>query len=267
MNNILILRDNKSPHVEVITYPDRQHNVKVDLEYFDVKHPVEINCSIKKFSEFEVLLAIIGALRKNDRIILNITFNYLFGLRSDRAFEEGQPNYCDSVIYPLLCNLHLGKSIRIISPHNIAWCARINVDYSYPFYSLFLSEIPKGIMIGGDQSVECTYKNFHKTRKENGEIVCELSKYSLNKIHENKDNNIIIVDDLCDGGATFIAESKYLKDRFPNRKIYLAITHALFSKGVDHVANHFDHIYCTNSYQDISHPKVTQFDIFNPKNL
>ena len=42
----------------------------------------------------------------------------------------------------------------------------------------------------------------------------------------------------------------------------LMVTHGIFSKGIDIVAEYFDNIYTTNSIQKIMHNKVTQFNIF-----
>lgn len=65
----------------------------------------------------------------------------------------------------------------------------------------------------------------------------------------NKD--IIIIDDICDGGATFINIAKELKSNGFKNKIYLIVTHGIFSKGFKELSQYFNSIYCTNSYQDI----------------
>lgn len=36
------------------------------------------------------------------------------------------------------------------------------------------------------------------------------------------------------------------------QKIYLIVTHGIFSKGFDELAKYFDGIYCTNSVKDIT---------------
>ena len=62
------------------------------------------------------------------------------------------------------------------------------------------------------------------------------------------DHNYIIVDDICDGGATFIAISKALQDAgVPVKNISLCITHGIFSKGFDELMANFSEIAVTNS--------------------
>lgn len=59
---------------------------------------------------------------------------------------------------------------------------------------------------------------------------------------------LLIVDDICDGGATFIAVAKYLRNVIERPHISLCVTHGIFSKGRDHLLNNgIDAIYTTNS--------------------
>lgn len=45
-------------------------------------------------------------------------------------------------------------------------------------------------------------------------------------------NNFLIVDDICDGGATFIGVAELIKRFYPEAKISLAVTHGIFSRGL-----------------------------------
>jgi ribose-phosphate pyrophosphokinase len=61
-------------------------------------------------------------------------------------------------------------------------------------------------------------------------------------------NTILIVDDLCDGGATFISVAKLLREQQNVGKINLFVTHGVFSKGREHLLNNgISNIYTTNS--------------------
>lgn len=59
-----------------------------------------------------------------------------------------------------------------------------------------------------------------------------------------------IVDDICDGGRTFIELAKVLKERNAG-KVMLFVTHGIFSKGFEPLAEHFNHVYFTNSIKDL----------------
>jgi ribose-phosphate pyrophosphokinase len=58
------------------------------------------------------------------------------------------------------------------------------------------------------------------------------------------------VDDLCDGGATFIGAAKCLRDAGA-KFVGLVVPHGIFSRGVSHVLdNGIDHIHTSNSFKD-----------------
>lgn len=72
------------------------------------------------------------------------------------------------------------------------------------------------------------------------------------------DKNFFIPDDICDGGATYIALAKELK-KLTTGKIYLYVTHLIASKGLDVFAGLIDHIYTANAFPNVyrTHPLVT----------
>lgn len=59
---------------------------------------------------------------------------------------------------------------------------------------------------------------------------------------------VLIVDDLCDGGATFISVAKALHEVSPDIEVGLYVTHGVFSRGREHLLNNgITRLYFTNS--------------------
>lgn len=59
---------------------------------------------------------------------------------------------------------------------------------------------------------------------------------------------LLIIDDICDGGATFISITKMLKEINPELFVDLYVTHGIFSKGKQVLYDAgIQNIYCTNS--------------------
>lgn len=86
-----------------------------------------------------------------------------------------------------------------------------------------------------------------------------------------KTKDYIIIDDICDGGRTFTEIAKILRQKGVTGKIILIITHAIFSAGLQVIADGLDIAVSTNSFSDIEIPeekkeewagKFIQFDIF-----
>lgn len=86
---------------------------------------------------------------------------------------------------------------------------------------------------------------FYKVRnQETGEIQGMGLQGSEDMI---KGKNVVIVDDICDGGATFIGVAKELK-RYGAEQIDLCISHGIFSKALSPLWDAGIHtIYTTNS--------------------
>lgn len=281
MHNTLIIRNNIASHTDLTQYPDKQLDVKVDLDYYDIKTPIHIKCAIRSFSELELLYCVVAALRKADRYIEKLHFNYLFGMRSDRSFGIGMANYFRDVIAPNINLLIFENNIdqcSILFPHGtLAMKYLPSFTKEYRLYIpaiLHLTENINPIVIFGDKTAAIKWDvyvdvfgchperiyYFDKVRKEYTDIVRiypELKKDFIGKINDaliaNPLRPILIFDDMCDGGATFIRESEYLKEHFPNQQRILFVCHGLFSQGFEVIAKHFDKVITTNSYQDFYH--------------
>jgi ribose-phosphate pyrophosphokinase len=63
-----------------------------------------------------------------------------------------------------------------------------------------------------------------------------------------KGQTALIVDDICDGGYTFIKLAEKLKEK-GFEQVYLYVTHGIFSKGFEVFDNLIDRIYTTNSFE------------------
>ena len=75
----------------------------------------------------------------------------------------------------------------------------------------------------------------------------------------NTDNllgrDCFIVDDICLGGRTFIQIAQKLREKNCG-KLYLIVSHGVFNQGIEHLLEHFDYIYTTDSIYSIEHRKL-----------
>lgn len=62
---------------------------------------------------------------------------------------------------------------------------------------------------------------------------------------ELPDLPLLIVDDICDGGGTFVALAQVLRER-TRQPLYLYVTHGLFTKGLAPLQAHFDGIFAAH---------------------
>lgn len=62
------------------------------------------------------------------------------------------------------------------------------------------------------------------------------------------DINCVIVDDICDGGRTFVELAKVLKQKNA-KSITLYVSHGIFSVGLSSLKDNIDHIFTTNCFR------------------
>lgn len=257
--NEIILKNNESEHFELITYPDGQHTIRLNFNKFNLKEEAIIACRIKNFAELEVLLCLISALQRNDIVCIHIDFIYLFGMRSDRAFDLSEPSYFRDVVAPILNSIRYGQLPCLkyfLFPHNLNVVSYVkNSARSIKADLVTHPDFGNAIRVGSDRSTPGVDIAFYKVRLLNGSVRVYLDDENLNllknAIEDFPNYQILIIDDLCDGGATFIAEAKYLREVLPKiRRLSLFVCHGLFTKGFNELFENFDHIYTTNSYQD-----------------
>jgi ribose-phosphate pyrophosphokinase len=269
---IIKLSDDKSDFHDLIVYPDGQKSLKLKLDKLKRNIPINVLCRIKKFSEFEILCCLVSALKEAKFEIKKIFFVYLCGMRSDRVFEEGQPNYWQDVIkHTFLFDLEDDATLNIFFPHSNKALDRGDTPENCPLLFKLNLEMPSwakdAVWIKPDKN-ETNFPglpSLSKQRDSSGNIVMHINDDVLEVLESYpNDTPMMIADDLCDGGATFVNAAKILKEHFPKRPLYLFVAHGLFTKGVDYLFEYYDKIICTNSYQDIecSNPNFYQIKIF-----
>lgn len=61
-------------------------------------------------------------------------------------------------------------------------------------------------------------------------------------------SRVLVVDDICDGGGTFVGLAQAVAKEFDDQiDLHLFTTHGIYSKGVAPLAEHFSHVYCSDS--------------------
>ncbi len=68
---------------------------------------------------------------------------------------------------------------------------------------------------------------------------------------------LLVVDDICDGGGTFIQLAELLRQH-TDAPLYLYVTHGIFSKGIEPLMQHFQGIFCAHPFARASQHFVAQ---------
>ena len=269
---------------EFIYYPEGSTYFSTGSSNFRISKEISIliQARLNNFKDLELIICATKSLRELGIKKIHLYTPYFLGSRSDRKFEEGSNNYLKDVICPIINSLKF-DSVTVLDPHSDVLEACLNnfkkaldtnvklIQFSLSNINNFPSSImdsKKFILISPDAGAN---KKIFKLADQIGYagdiITCSKSRDTEGKltktvvpwnydVHRTKD--IIIIDDICDGGATFINIAKAIKSLNHTGKIYLIVTHGIFSKGFVELNKYFDGIYCTNSYRDVADNEYDQ---------
>ena len=287
--NLVNPNDRYSFKYEVSHFPDGQHSfnlIESDYNTFEIlreyakKHSITIKSRLNSFEDLEIILCATQALKNLGIKRIRLYIPYCLGGRSDRKFMKGSINYIKDVIAPII-NLQGYEEVEVMDPHSDVIEACINNFrkigtrelLNFVFKDYFLSkgyktweqenvdnillvspdagalkkiyEVAQHIGYKSDVIVSTKYRN-----PITGQI--ERTNVPLNITDDYLDKDIFIIDDICDGGRTFIEIAKAIKsDKKFIGKIYLVVTHGIFSQGFEGLAEYVSGIYTTNSVKDI----------------
>ena len=63
-------------------------------------------------------------------------------------------------------------------------------------------------------------------------------------------NDFLLIDDLCDGGGTFVGIANKVKKINKDAKLSIFVTHLVNNTGLDNLSINFDEVFISNSYKD-----------------
>lgn len=302
--NLVRQDDVLSCEYEISRYPDGQQSIRIVEKQYDTyqslkeqTNPIRIMSRLNSFKDLELIICANQALKEIGVKSIKLYIPYCIGGRSDRKFQEGSSNYIKNVIAPII-NSQKFDEVVIMDPHSdvleacIDKFVKVN-NYNllnYAFKDYFTT---KGLEVFERNSFDniClvspdagAFKKIFDVAKDFGVknvvTATKIRDLSTGKILHTDvplrddlfDKDMFIVDDICDGGRTFIEIAKAIKEyeKFTG-KIYLIVTHGIFSNGYAELGEYFEQIYTTNSVKDIGEvyhapsntlTKVKQLDVF-----
>jgi ribose-phosphate pyrophosphokinase len=228
---------------------------------------------LNSFNDLGLLCVAVDALKRMDFELEKLVIPYFPAARQDRVMVAGEP--LSVKVYADIINGFGFKKVTILDPHSEVTPALLNnckVVSNHEFIKKVIEEIGNDVLLispdggalkkiykvseylGGKEVVECSKSRDVKTGKLTG-----FKVYT----DDLAGQDCLIVDDICDGGGTFIGLAEELKKKNAG-KLYLAVTHGIFSKGFDELSKGFERIFTTNSFRDIEHEIVRQVGFVLP---
>lgn len=271
-----LFKDGKSSQESplFLTFSGGEEHVQLENIYPEDKiyRDISVVARIKDSKDFMRLVLTLNALKnayKNTPISLSIP--YLPYARQDRVCSPGQA-FSLELVANILNSFNL-CTVSVVDVHNLEVAKKLikNLYNTIPVHLMrsIIMKGPVGTIVCPDEGAKNRVAQYSTQMKKYNYCLQQIDvtkkrNPETGKIEEItvpivnvKDHNCLIVDDICDGGGTFIPIAQQLKEQGAN-SVSLYITHGIFSKGIDHLTeNGIDMIYTTNSFCDIvKHPNL-----------
>lgn len=248
----------KSIKFENFVFNGGEPHIKI-LEELTTEDELTITTRIRRFNDVGMLLVATDALRRMDVEKIHLVLPYFPAARQDRVMVAGES--LSVKVYSDLINAQDYRSVTILDAHSEVTPSLLNRVKNIPnhqFVTACLQNEKDYILISPDGGA---LKKIYKLAQFlNGVPVVECSKMrdvktgKLSGFKVYADNlegkTCVIVDDICDGGGTFLGLAKELKEKNCG-KLILIVSHGIFSKGLKKLTEVFDEVFSTNSFSNI----------------
>jgi len=249
--------------IESFNFPAGECYVAVSPPLITPQTSVVAN--LHRSDDIIALILTIDAIRRVlPSVKIDLHIPYFPYARQDRVCNQGE-SLSVKVMADLINNLHC-EQVTIVDPHSDVTPALLHNCQVITQADIFSNsslrdELVKDnwILIAPDGGAE---KKTLAVAKRLGipKVFCaqkirdtKTGKILTTTFHDDvKGQNVLIVDDICDGGKTFIELGKLLRQKEASL-ICLYITHGIFSHGLDVLRPYFHRIYCY-------HTRLSLFD-------
>ena len=245
------------------TFSGGEPHIKIEPN-FDITQKITITHRLNSFNDLGLLCIAVDSLRRMDVKNIELFIPYFPAARQDRVMIKGEP-LSVKVYADIINTMHFNK-VFVFDAHSEVTPALVNNCEVIPNHT-FIEAVVKVIgnsvklispdggalkkiykvseFLDGVEVVECSKSRDVKTGRLSGFKV-------YNEDLQGAD--CLIVDDICDGGGTFVGLAQELKNKNAG-KLYLAVSHGIFNKGFG-VLDCFDTIFTTNSFKDFEGESV-----------
>ena len=284
--------ENSEIKFKINRFPDGQQSVTIeDAPAFLQGRDIKLYSRMNNFKDLELIICANQALRNMAVSTVSLYVPYFMGARSDRRFTEGDVHYLKQVICPII-NSQNFNAVLVLDPHSDVLEACLNNFEKINNHTIVkhaLTDIDNKdgaqdriVLVSPDAGA---YKKIFDVAQKFGinKIITatkvrdiktgKILHTEIPTLDQHEDLKYVIVDDICDGGRTFIELAKAIHGSRPTAKVYLVVTHGIFSNGFLELSRELERVYSSNSYsdrKDVEHDSdytvakefLTQFNIF-----
>lgn len=239
-------------NVKKMMFPDSQPHIIV--QNISPGEDVRVVAPIRSALELVQLMMVSNALMHIQAPLQQLVIPYLMAARYDRLINYGDSFDLD-VVSEIINSFNAG-TVHLYDVHSEVALKLIDRSKSHN-NSMLVKTYQKAdaVLIVPDKGAlakSLDYPNWNSNLVD--VVICDKQRdlttgkitLKVNNPEACKDRNCIIIDDICDGGGTFMA----IADQIEPKHLTLMVSHGIFSKGFTVLKKKFHDIITTDSYFD-----------------
>lgn len=264
--------------VSISTFKGGEVNVNINIGSKDIEYDVQRVCVSASLSKPEhqiaLLLATEALRRQFPCALIQLFLPYVPYARQDRICNPGEAHSLK--VFGQLINSLNFTQVLVADPHSEVVCGVIDRVCVYSQIDFFadLHNFSEWYIVAPDMGALKKVEKFAKHVGAKGVITCHKERNMLNgeivrqyvsgaTEDELMGKKMFVLDDICDGGRTFVGVAGLLEE-FAPQCVELAVTHGIFSYGQEVLTSVYDRVHTTNSWNPslVSEGKLNVIDVF-----
>ena len=251
---------------ESFQFPGGEQGVRIDTKAFDAAHPVfTIKAALRSSADVLELFMLTDAIRQLlPRAEISLDMPYVPYARQDRVCRPGES--LSIRVFAQLINLQGYCVVRILDPHSSVTPALINnVVITGAGAHVARAVASMGgdvVLVAPDMGAATRVRDIavalgldmlqaQKTRNAQTGVVT-----GVEILGDIPPKPLLVVDDICDGGRTFIELALEVKRASPQQILGLYVSHGIFSKGLGVLTPLYRQIFTANSWLEGDTPAL-----------
>jgi ribose-phosphate pyrophosphokinase len=240
--------------LEIGYYPDGMPMVKHTMYHNDA-YPIEGADTLilrpKSIQAFVAAMFYVDAMEERGHEIRNLILPFIPGSRQDRINPVGDTLFTAKSVAKMINDRSFDKVV-VIDPHSLVApalidrCVQVPLDNMWAkFWQGYTAILAPdlGATKRAENAAKYMGKPIHHAEKVRDLASGKLIGFSAPTL--KKGEHYLIVDDICDGGGTFLGLAGEIEKAEAFATLF--VTHGIFSKGTQDLTGKFKGVYTTDS--------------------
>lgn len=254
--------NNKEVGVFISKFPAGETNLRIDpngLEPNTLPNVAIVELEFKSNNDLVDLMLLKDALHRAYPVLQSVflVMHYLPYARQDRVCNPGEAlslkvvtNLINSLKFDRVYCMNIHSEVGVALLDNLA---HVNLNMLGANIANLFTDRGNTVLVSPDAGANKKVFDFAKTfgypsvvraDKVRNVLTGEIVETKVYSEHVGA-KDFLILDDICDGGRTFIELAKELR-KLTDGKIYLYVTHGIFSKGAEVFEGILDGVFTSN---------------------